>query len=95
MLCHERVIVAFPKIRDLREHYDTGTPVEWNQVNRLPEYVYFSHERHIRSGVDCGRCHGNVVGMDRIVQPQEFTMGMCVQCHRDNNASHDCLRCHR
>jgi hypothetical protein len=95
MLCHERVIVGFPEIRELKRHYDQNEPISWNRVNSLPEHVFFSHERHVRSGVDCGRCHGDVKAMDRIVQPQEFTMGFCVQCHRDNGVSHDCLRCHR
>lgn len=96
MLCHKQIIVNYPPIRKLREHYDTARPVEWVHVNnRVPEFVYFSHQRHVRSGIDCGQCHGDVTEMDRIKAPFEFTMGFCVQCHRDNNFSHDCLTCHR
>ena len=95
MLCHERIIITYPPIRDLRRHYEQGVPVEWERVNRLPEYVYFTHRVHIYRGFDCGRCHGDVKAMDRVEQPQEFTMGFCIQCHRDFGASHDCFLCHR
>jgi hypothetical protein len=95
MLCHKNVIVTYPKIRALREAYDTGRPVRWVRANHVPEFVYFSHERHVRQGFDCGRCHGDVSHMDRIEPSPEITMGFCVQCHRDENASHDCLICHR
>ena len=49
----------------------------------------------VLKSVDCGACHGDVKGMDRLTQAHEFNMGFCVQCHRDNNVSHDCLMCHR
>ena len=95
MLCHRRIIITYPKVKELREHYFAGRPVPWVRVNDLPDYVYFDHSMHLLRGFDCGKCHGDVRGMDRIVQPQEFKMGYCVQCHRDNGASHDCTICHR
>jgi hypothetical protein len=69
--------------------------LEWVRVNQLPDYVYFSHERHVRKGFDCGRCHGDVAGMDRVALVNDFTMGFCVKCHRDEKFSHDCYTCHR
>jgi hypothetical protein len=96
MLCHKRIIVDYPEIEKLREHYEANRPVRWAHVNnRVPEFVYFSHQRHVRSGIDCGQCHGDIAGMDRVATPQQFQMGFCVQCHRDNNVSHDCYICHR
>ena len=95
MLCHKRVIVTHPEIQRLRQFYDEHEPVEWLQVYDVPEFVYFNHEAHVRRQVDCGQCHGDVKGMDRVVQVHEFNMGYCVQCHRDNQVSHDCLKCHR
>lgn len=96
MLCHKRIIVTYPWIQQLREHYDKNEPIPWVHVNnRVPGFVFFSHERHLRSGVDCGKCHGDVADMDRVYMKDQFTMGFCVQCHRDNNISHDCLTCHR
>ena len=95
MQCHQRIIVDYPPIQDLRRHYLQGIPVEWERVNDVPDFVYFDHEAHIMKGVDCGTCHGNVKAMDRIVPAHDLNMGFCVQCHRDNGVSHDCLICHR
>ena len=95
MLCHSRVIITHPAIQVLREHYEQRRPIEWVKVNDLPEFVYFSHEVHIRRGFDCGRCHGDVAHMDRVAPAPELTMGFCVRCHRDNQASTDCYACHR
>ena len=95
MLCHERIIVTHPEIMKLTRYYREAKPLEWAQVYDVPEFVYFNHEAHVRRQVDCGACHGDVKGMDRLTQAHEFNMGFCVQCHRDNNVSHDCLMCHR
>jgi len=37
-----------------------GTPPPWNKVHDLPDYVHFSHKRHVRAGVDCTECHGQM-----------------------------------
>ena len=95
MLCHQHIITTYPKIEALRRYYDEKRPVEWVRVNHVPEFVYFNHEAHIRKGFDCGKCHGDVAHMDRVVPSPEITMGFCVQCHRDEDFSHDCLVCHR
>ena len=95
MLCHRRIIVAYPQVAKLREYSFSGVPVEWQRVNHLQEFVYFNHAAHLQRGVDCSKCHGDVKAMDRLEPAPEFTMGFCVQCHRDENVSHDCLICHR
>jgi len=95
MLCHRRVAIYYPPIVRVQEYYKQKKPIEWVRINDVPDFVYFSHQMHIRSGFDCGRCHGNVAQMDRVRQPERFTMGYCVSCHRQENASHDCLICHR
>lgn len=94
MLCHQRVIVHYPPIEQLRTAYADGTPISWQRVNMLPDYVNFNHSMHLNKDVDCGKCHGDVKGMDRIKATPEFTMGFCIQCHRDNDATHDCFTCH-
>ena len=95
MLCHSRIIVDNPYIVTLRQQYESGTPVEWAPVNLLPDYAHFNHVLHVRSGFDCGRCHGSVSGMDRMTVPHKFLMGFCVECHKAEGYSHDCLVCHR
>jgi hypothetical protein len=95
MLCHSKIIIHYPQIADLRNHYYNKVPVEWERINVLQEFAYFSHQTHIQSGVDCGKCHGDVAQMDRVVMKKPFQMGFCVQCHRDTKVSHDCWMCHR
>ncbi len=95
VLCHERIIPEYPWIKMLREHFDQKKPVAWTRLNSLPDFVFFNHAAHLHAGIDCGRCHGAVNEMDRLVQPQNFIMGFCIQCHKENNASSDCYFCHR
>jgi predicted CXXCH cytochrome family protein len=94
MLCHSRIIVHYPEIERVRRHYEQGEPIWWVRVSDLPDFSHFDHSMHLISGIDCSACHGDVKAMDRLVLPQEFRMGFCIQCHRDNNATHDCFTCH-
>jgi len=94
MLCHSRIIIHYPEIERVRKHYDQAEPIWWVRVSTLPDLVHFDHSMHLTSGVDCGKCHGDVKAMDRIVLHQKFIMGFCIQCHRENNATHDCFTCH-
>ena len=71
-----------------------GEPIWWVRVTNLPDLAHFDHSMHLAAGVDCGKCHGDVKAMDRIVLHQNFTMGFCIQCHRENNATQDCFACH-
>lgn len=95
MLCHQRIVITYPVIRRLRSYYQEGDFVGWERIAYVPDFVFFNHQMHIRHGFDCSHCHGDVKSMDRIVQVHEFTMGFCVDCHREEEASHDCFICHR
>lgn len=95
MLCHQKIIVNHPQIAELRRHWEQREPVEWVIVENVPDHAYFDHAAHTRIGLDCGECHGHVAAMDRIRTANKFEMGFCVQCHRDEEVSVDCLTCHR
>ena len=95
MLCHSNIIIHYPYIKKLRQHYFQNNPVKWVKIIQLPDFVYFNHSVHINKGIDCSKCHGNVDQMDRIVEAKELTMGFCITCHKQNNATHDCFTCHR
>lgn len=80
------------------------TPIEWKKVHNVPDFVYFNHSVHVKSGVECQTCHGAVETMERVRQVSDLSMGWCVNCHRDANkngvkgktvhASTDCVACH-
>lgn len=97
MNCHTVVKVDSPYIQQLREAYDNNKPIQWVNVHVLADYVYFNHERHVRKGVSCDTCHGNVAAMEKVEQVAPLTMGWCVNCHRQPqyNAPTDCNTCHR
>jgi hypothetical protein len=70
-------------------------PIPWNRIYSVPDHVQFPHMRHIAAGVDCANCHGNVAQMGVIQEVnQTLSMGWCVGCHIENEASRDCTVCH-
>jgi cytochrome c7-like protein len=79
-------------------------PVAWIRIHKLPDFVYFDHRAHITAQVRCQQCHGPIETMERVRQYEPLTMGWCVNCHRDANASGiagkqvhaptDCATCH-
>ena len=71
----------------VRESYAKGTAVPWIQVHRVPDYVYFNHSIHVNRGISCVECHGNINHMDVVTHMKPFSMGFCLECHRDP-ASH-------
>lgn len=95
MLCHERIAIHYAPIARLRQHYFTGVPVQWVRVAWVNEFAYFPHFLHLQAGIDCGRCHGNVAAMDRVVPVNEFRMGFCIDCHKEMGGTRDCFTCHR
>jgi len=95
MLCHKHIAVEYPPIKDLRAHYYAGQPVVWGQNYWVPDFVYFDHSVHIQRAVDCRKCHGDVLNMDRILVNENVTMGFCSECHKQAEVTHDCFTCHR
>ena len=94
MGCHQNVKKESSEIQKLKEYYDKKEPIPWVPVNNLPEYVVFNHQRHLKAGVGCHNCHGQVQEMDVVEKTSSLKMGFCVSCHRENGASIDCAVCH-
>lgn len=87
MNCHQRVKPQSPRLAKLRESYQTGKPVEWVRVHKLPDYVYFNHQAHLTAGVSCVSCHGRVDQMIEVKQMKPLTMSWCLDCHRNPEAN--------
>ena len=60
-------------------------PIPWVKVHDVPDFVYFSHKRHVKAGVLCQECHGEVQD-DMTVgrRVSELTMGWCLTCHESH-----------
>ena len=109
MNCHTQVLKDKPEVMKIKAALDSGKPIEWVRVHRVPDHVYFNHSAHIVGGVKCQTCHGPVQAMGRVEQKAPLSMGWCLSCHRtggkgilgeDNGLarvdSHltDCVTCH-
>ncbi len=100
--CHKTVGDGIAEVEKLRDIVESGRPIDWVRVHRVPDHVQFVHEAHIRfftqDGTSvqavCSTCHGDVGGMVKVQQVRSLKMGDCVDCHRDNGASTDCSTCH-
>ena len=86
MNCHSAVRADDLKLEPVRASYkDANKPVEWVQIHKLPDYVYFNHSVHVNRGVSCVECHGRVDEMDEVRHEKHFSMTFCLDCHRDPN----------
>ena len=82
MNCHKIVKADSPKLVKLREAYAQNKPIEWVQVHKLPDYVYFDHSAHLNAGVSCVSCHGRIDQMPVVHQVEPLSMSWCLECHR-------------
>ena len=83
-----------PEIEKLQTFWKNREPIPWVRVHALPAFTRFNHKRHVRAGVECQACHGEVQRMARVEQVSSLKMGWCVRCHDASRASKDCLVCH-
>ncbi len=95
MDCHRAIATDREEIKKLTRYYEEKKPIEWKRVYAVPDFITFSHKRHIKAGLECAACHGDVAGMKRIRRVSNLVMGWCVSCHRTRNAPMDCYTCHK
>jgi hypothetical protein len=106
MNCHTVARKDRPAIVALTTFYEEGVAVAWKRVHRVPDYAYFNHSAHVNRGIECANCHGQVRNMEVISQVSEFTMGACLDCHRNapkilagvpgiKKGPDNCNTCHR
>ncbi len=83
MTCHSQIWTNAGVLEPVRASWRTRTPMRWNSVHRVAEYVYFDHSVHVAKGVGCSECHGPVHEMQLMRQATPMTMGWCLDCHRN------------
>ncbi len=68
---------------DKAEYSKPQKPIQWVKVHNLQDFVYFSHQQHVKVGKqDCANCHGDIKEMTTAKQVSPLTMGWCIDCHR-------------
>lgn len=107
MNCHTYAKKDSPEIQKLTEYYEKGEPIPWERIHKVPEYAYFNHSVHVNADIECQSCHGPVENMEVMKQVHSFTMGACLDCHRNPNermpeskiefaqGPENCNTCHR
>ena len=94
MGCHDLVATDLPEVEKLAGYLEREEPIEWTKVYDLRDHTHFYHDRHVKAGVECATCHGDVPSMETMTRVREMTMGFCVDCHRQQGAALDCVACH-
>lgn len=82
MGCHVQIWSHSPLLEPVRRSWATSTPIPWQRVHNLPDFVFFNHAIHVNRGIGCVVCHGRVDRMPRVYQVAPLTMGWCLDCHR-------------
>jgi hypothetical protein len=96
MICHSQIATDRPLIKQVTGYADKGVEIPWQRVYGFTReaHVRFNHAPHIRASVDCKTCHGDLAAMTVAERAVDHNMGFCVNCHKQKNASNDCLTCH-
>jgi glucose dehydrogenase len=94
MACHETIGKDRPAIQKLASLQEAGGSIAWVRVNQLPDFVFFSHKKHLDAKVACDMCHGAVRNMDAVRQAKDISMMSCVNCHNLRKATVSCGQCH-
>jgi len=98
--CHEHLpsVREKPRIQKLFSYWEKKEPIPWLKVHDLPDFVYFSHKRHVmrfifRDGRPtqqvCGMCHGDLKQMTVAEKIRPLTMGWCLSCHEQFQGDSD------
>jgi hypothetical protein len=82
MGCHSQILTTSPKLAFIRDSYLNNTPIQWNKVHNIPDFVYFNHSIHVNKGVGCSTCHGRIDQMTVVFKAQPMYMAWCLDCHR-------------
>ena len=81
--CHNQIQSDSPALAPIRQSAATGEPVPWVRVHKTPDYVYFNHAVHVNRGISCVECHGDIHKMPEVYHSEPFSMGFCLECHRE------------
>ncbi len=83
MNCHNLIKPDSEKLVKIRESWEMQKPMQWIRIHKLPDYVYFDHSVHLRAGVGCASCHGNINQLEVVKQNMPLSMSWCLDCHRN------------
>jgi hypothetical protein len=95
MACHTTIAKDRPAIQKLAGFARSKDPIPWIRIYTVPAEVYWNHRTHLKAGMTCLLCHGDVAKMEVTAQATNVAyMEGCIDCHRQQNVSTGCEFCH-
>lgn len=95
MTCHTVFKADSPEVKKIAQFRDSRRPIPWVRLYQLPDFVYFNHARHVKSGIACAQCHGSTGTVRASRTEREIDMDFCTECHTERGAPNDCATCHQ
>ena len=87
--------VSKAEVKKLLAYAERGEQIPWAKVHVMPDHVKFNHKRHVKAGVGCQECHGQIPAMPVVQRVTSMKMGWCIDCHRTKGTNIDCATCHK
>jgi len=82
MNCHKTILTDSPRLAPVHHSAETGAPIPWVRVHKLPDFAFFDHSAHLAAGVGCVTCHGRIDQMKVVRVAAPLSMSWCLDCHR-------------
>jgi len=98
VMCHQVRQGQSAEAARVTELLARGDSLHFNKLFRLPSHVNFTHRRHVGiAKLACEGCHGAIADAQRPPERPLVTirMAFCLDCHRAQRQSVDCVACHR
>ena len=94
MLCHMSIAAEHNDVKRLAAIHERGEELAWVRVYQVPDFVFFSHASHVKTGEACEACHGPVGRREVLAKEVSTSMTQCMNCHAAKQMSTDCHLCH-
>jgi hypothetical protein len=82
MGCHSQIWADSPMLEPVRASFRNDQSLEWTRVHKVADFVFFNHSIHVKKGIGCSTCHGQVDQMPLVRKTQTLLMEWCLDCHR-------------
>jgi hypothetical protein len=95
--CHKEPVTQSLEEEKIRQFQKKGQEIPWRRIYEEPSHVFFSHRRHVVLGkLQCQTCHGDIGESQKPPSKPWVKMKMkwCIDCHKKNKVTNDCLACH-
>ena len=95
MTCHASMATERPAIKKLTDYSNANQAIPWVRVYKVLPAVTWTHDKHLKSGLQCQTCHGPVGELTAMSQQTSVTgMASCGSCHEARGAKATCATCH-